>query len=79
MTPSDHVKAIHVVTEKNPQPYVLSAHFGPRSGAARVATRVRLADTQNVTALAELSDGTVWSDSVSVVVTLSACLEDGLI
>ena len=76
MTEADHVKAIHVFTEKNPQPNVLSAYFGPRSGAARFATRIRLADTQTVIAVAELSDGSFWSGSASVIVTLAACLEE---
>jgi sulfur-oxidizing protein SoxY len=76
MTASDHVKAIHVVAEKNPLPNVVSVHLGPRSGSARISTRVRLADTQTVTAIAEFADGTFWSDSASVVVTLSACLEE---
>ncbi|HUQ25737.1 MAG TPA: SoxY-related AACIE arm protein [Burkholderiales bacterium] len=79
MTETDHVKAIHVLTERNPQPYVMSAHLGPRSGRARIATRIRIADTGKVIAIAQLSDGSYWSDTVSVVVTLSACLEDGLI
>jgi sulfur-oxidizing protein SoxY len=79
MTLSDHVKAIHVFTEKNPQPDVVSAHLGPRAGRARLSTRVRLADTQTVLAIAQLSDGSFWSDSAEVVVTLSACLEEGLI
>lgn len=79
MTAVDHVKTIHVFTEKNPQPYVLTAHLGPRAGRARVATRARIADTGTVTAIAQMSDGSFWSDSVKVVVTLSACLEDGLI
>jgi sulfur-oxidizing protein SoxY len=79
MTAADHVKAIHVFTERNPQPYVVSAHLGPRAGRARIATRVRIADTGVVTAIAQMSDGSFWSGSVSVVVTLSACLEDGLI
>ena len=77
MTPQDHVKAIHVFTEKNPQPNVLSARLGPRAGRAAVSTRVRLADTQAVHAIAELSDGSFWSGSADVVVTVSACLEDG--
>ena len=76
MTGSDHVRAIHVFTEKNPQPYVASFHLGPRTGRARVSTRVRLAHTQTVTAIAELSDGSYWSDQATVVVTLAACLED---
>jgi sulfur-oxidizing protein SoxY len=79
MTPSSYVKAIHIFTEKNPQPYVITAHLGPRAGHATVGTRARIADTGRVIAIAELSDGTFWSDTVSVVVTLSACLEDGLI
>ncbi len=79
MTAADHVMAIHVFTEKNPQPNVISAHFGPRAGRARIVTRARIADTGTVVAIAQMSDGSFWSDSVSVVVTLSACLEDGLI
>ena len=79
MSAQDHVKAIHVLTEKNPQPYVVSAYFGPRAGRAALSTRARIADTGQVIAIAQLSDGSFWQDSVSVVVTLSACLEDGLI
>jgi len=58
---------------------VLSAYLGPRSGRAGISTRARIADTGQVIAIAQLSDGSFWQDSVSVVVTLSACLEDGLI
>jgi sulfur-oxidizing protein SoxY len=76
MTAADHAKAIHIFTELNPLPNVLSVHFGPRSGRARVSTRIRLANTQTVVAIAELSDGSFWSASASVVVTLAACLED---
>jgi sulfur-oxidizing protein SoxY len=79
MTPADHVKAIHVFTERNPQPYVLTAYLGPRAGRARIATRARIADTGLVTAIAQMSDGSFWSNSVKVIVTLSACLEEGLI
>lgn len=79
MTAADHVRAIHVFTEKNPLPNVVSVYLGPRAGRPRIATRIRVADTQTVTALAEMSDGTFWSGSVHVVVTLSACLEEGLI
>src|SRR5688572_16438343 len=77
MTATDHVKAVHVFTEKNPQPDVATFRFGPRAGRARVSTRVRLADTQTVTAIAEMSDGSFWSTTANVVVTLAACLEDG--
>jgi sulfur-oxidizing protein SoxY len=76
MTPADHVRAIHVFTELNPQPDVVSFRLGPRAGLARVATRIRLANTQTVTAIGELSDGSFWSASAAVVVTLAACLED---
>ena len=76
MTPAEHVRAIHVFTELNPQPDVVSFRFGPRAGRARVSTRIRLANTQTVTAIGELSDGSFWSTSAAVVVTLAACLED---
>jgi len=79
MTRADYVKAIHVFTEKNPQPNVVSVYLGPRAGRANLSTRVRLADTQTVVAIAQLSDGSFWSDSAEVVVTLGACLEEGLI
>ena len=78
MTETDHVRAIHVFTQKNPQPNVASFHLGPRAGRARVATRIRLADTQTVVAVCELSDGSFWSDGADIVVTLAACLEDGI-
>lgn len=76
MTAAAHVKAIHVFTEKNPLPEVISFHFGSRAGRARVATRIRLADSQTVVAIAELSDGSFWSDSAHVIVTTAACLEE---
>lgn len=75
MTQAEHVKAIHVFTEKNPQPNVATFRLGPRAGRASVATRIRLADTQTVVAICEMSDGSFWSDSANVVVTLAACLE----
>jgi sulfur-oxidizing protein SoxY len=76
MTAKDHVKAIHVFTEKNPQPNIISVQLGPRAGKAEIQTRVRLADTQSVVAICELSDGSFWSDTVDVIITLGACLED---
>ena len=76
MTADDHVKAIHVFTEKNPQPNVASFQLGPRAGTANIQTRMRLADTQLVVAIAEMSDGTFWRDEVEVVVTMAACLEE---
>jgi len=76
MTPADHVKAIHVLTDKNPQPYVIGVKIGPRAGRATISTRMRLSDTQNVIAIAEMSDGSFWSATETVIVTLGACLED---
>ena len=78
MTAKDYVKAIHVFTEKNPQPNVTSVKLGPQAGKAEIATRVRLADSQMVTAICEMSDGSFWSDNVEVIITLGACLEDNL-
>ena len=76
MTPQNYVKAIHVFNEKNPQANVISVTLGPRAGKAVISTRIRLAATQKLMAVAELSDGTYWSDSQEVIVTLAACLED---
>jgi sulfur-oxidizing protein SoxY len=76
MTPQDYVKAIHVITEKNPQPNVISARLSARAGKAAISTRIRLAETQTVTAIAQMSDGTFWSHAVNVIITLGACLED---
>jgi sulfur-oxidizing protein SoxY len=76
MTAESRVKAIHVFNEKNPQANVISVVLGPRAGKASISTRIRLADTQKIIAIAEMSDGTYWSDTQDVVVTLAACLED---
>jgi sulfur-oxidizing protein SoxY len=76
MTSSDYVKSIHVFNEKNPQPNLGNFYLTPRAGRAQVSTRIRLADTQKITAIARLSDGSLWSVSTEVVVTLAACTED---
>ena len=78
MTADDHVKSIHVFNEKNPQPNIGNFQLGPRSGRAQISTRIRLADTQKIVAIAQLSDGSFWSASVDVVVTLAACTEEVL-
>ncbi len=75
MTSQDYVKAIHVFNELNPLPNVISAHIGPQAGRAKFSTRFRLADTQTVVAIAAMSDGSFWSASADVIVTLAACLE----
>ena len=76
MTVADHVKAIHVFNEKNPQPNVFSARLGPRNGKAIVGTRIKLGDSQRIIAIAETSDGRFWSGGADVIVTLAACLEE---
>ena len=76
MAPEDFVRSIHVFNEKNPQPNVGNFYFGPNAGRAQVSTRIRLADSQKVVAIARLSDGSFWSASVDVVVTLAACTEE---
>ena len=75
MTVEDHVKAIHVFTEKNPQPNVISVQLGPRAGRATFSSRIRLADSQKIIAISQMSDGSFWSDEIEVIVTLAACLE----
>ena len=76
MTESDYVKSIHVFNEKNPLPNVGNFHIGPWVGRAQVATRIRLADSQKVVAIAHMSDGSFWSASTDVIVTLAACTEE---
>ncbi len=75
MTEADHVRSIHVFNEKNPQPNIGDFFLGSRAGRAAVATRIRLADSQTVVALAQMSDGSWWSGSASVIVTIAACTE----
>lgn len=76
MTADDFVSSIHVFNEKNPQPNIGSFHIGPYAGRAQISTRIRLADSQKVVAIARLSDGSFWSASADVVVTLAACTEE---
>ncbi|MDF2972983.1 MAG: sulfur oxidation protein SoxY [Microvirga sp.] len=75
MTPQDFVKAIAVFNERNPQPNVALFYLNPRAGRATVSTRIRLGDSQNIVAIAQLSDGTFWSDKAELIVTLPACVE----
>ena len=76
MTEDDYVKSIHVFNEKNPQPNIGNFYLGQRAGRAQISTRIRLADTQKIVAIARLSDGSFWSASADVVVTLAACTEE---
>jgi sulfur-oxidizing protein SoxY len=75
MTATDHVTAIAIFNERNPETGVATFTLGPRAGKAEVSTRIRLATSQRLTALARLSDGTFWSQTVDVIVTLAACIE----
>jgi sulfur-oxidizing protein SoxY len=76
MTSDDYVRSIHVFNEKNPQPNIGNFYLGPRAGRAQISTRIRLADSQKIVAIARLSDGSFWSASADVVVTLAACTEE---
>jgi sulfur-oxidizing protein SoxY len=76
MTADDYVKAIHVFNEKNPQPHVFNAWLSPGNGRAVIGTRIKLADTQKIVAIAETSKGEFLSASADVIVTLAACIED---
>jgi sulfur-oxidizing protein SoxY len=76
MTSADYVKTISVFNEKNPQPNVANFHLSPHAGRAEVSARIRLATSQTITAIARMSDGGYWSDSVEVIVTIAACTEE---
>lgn len=75
MTAADHVTAISVFNERNPQRDVINVQLGPRSGRAQVSTRIRLATSQKIVAIARMSDGSCWARTVDVIVTLAACIE----
>src|SRR4029450_9494714 len=76
MTPDDHVLRLHVFIEGNPEPVAATYHLGARAGKAEISTRLRLARSQTVLALAGTSDGAVRSGTASIVVTLGACVEE---
>ena len=73
MTQDDYAKAVHVMTERNPDPEVATFYFTPRSGRAVVSTRIRLAESQTVHAVAEMSDGRVFTAAREVEVTIGGC------
>jgi sulfur-oxidizing protein SoxY len=73
MTAADHVRAIHVISDGNPAPGVASFHLTPASGKAEVYFRMRMAQTQNLIAVAELNDGSAWIVSREVRVTIGGC------
>ena len=75
MTEADHVTEIALFNERNPQVDVIVARLSPANGVAQLATRIRLATSQRLVAVARMKDGTAWSETVGVVVTLAACVE----
>jgi sulfur-oxidizing protein SoxY len=77
MTEADHVRSIHVLSERNPRPRIAAFHLGPASGRAEIVTRVRLAVGQRVAVVATLSGGRYRLADAEVVVTSAACLDEG--
>jgi sulfur-oxidizing protein SoxY len=75
MTPENHVTDIAIFNERNPQRDVARFKLGPRAGRAEVSTRIRLATSQKLTAVARLGDGSFQAQTVDVIVTLAACIE----
>lgn len=78
MTDEDHVEFVQLFSEANPLPDIARFELGPLSGRAEIETRIRLSAEQRVVAVAGMNDGSLWSGSASIVVTIAACLE-GLI
>jgi sulfur-oxidizing protein SoxY len=79
MTQADHVKALHVFSEKNPVAYIVRLGLGPRAGRAEVNTSIRVADTQRITVVAEMSDGSFWSGHADTDVVGPACVDESQI
>jgi sulfur-oxidizing protein SoxY len=75
MTADDHVTSIAIFNQRNPLPDVARFSLTPRSGKAEVSTRIRLATSQQLVAVAGMRDGTFWQQTVDVIVTLAACIE----
>jgi sulfur-oxidizing protein SoxY len=73
MTADNYVKSVFILADGNPSPEVAKFHFSPRSGVAEAVTRMRLAKTQNIIAVAAMSDGSVHSASTTVKVTIGGC------
>ena len=73
MTEESYVESVMIVAEGNPNPTVATFHFTPASGVAKASTRMRLAKTQNVIAMAKMNDGSVFTDTRNVKVTIGGC------
>ena len=78
MTDANHVCEIHILSQANPSARIATLQLGPRAGRAKVSTSIRLASSQAITAIARMSDGSLWSGQANVVVTATACIEDQL-
>ena len=75
MNQQDHVRTIHVLSEKNPRPVIATYHLGPRAGRAEISTRVRLNGEQRILVIAAMADGSFQAATASVLVTETACLD----
>lgn len=73
MTSDDYVDSVMILAEDNPVPEVVTFRFSPLSGEASVSTRIRLAKTQNVIAVARLSNGSVYKTTSKVTISTGAC------
>ncbi len=73
MTSADFVKSVHVYAEKNPLPGVVTYKFTPEAGKAAASTRMRLAETQDIVVVAEMSNGQIFSTRAEVKVTIGGC------
>ncbi len=76
MTDEDHVRSLHVMTTRNPQPLVTDYYFTPASGRAQVSQRIRIARTQYIYCFALMSDGSRWMTARHVSVSLGACADE---
>lgn len=73
MTDADHVKAIHILSTANPVARIATFHLSPVNGVAKVQSRIRLAKTQDVIALAHFSNGLLAAATATVKVTIGGC------
>jgi sulfur-oxidizing protein SoxY len=76
MNATDRVVAIHVFSERNPRPRIAAIELGPDAGRAELQTRIRLAGTQHIVAVAQMSDGSLWGATTEIIVTQSACTDE---
>lgn len=75
MTPDNYVREIRIFAPRNPSPVIATFRLRPQTGRAAVSTRMRYADSQTVTAVAEMNDGSLWSGTAATIVALAACVD----